>query len=93
MTTFLVNFNSWVSGDVATRKELLAVIRAEFASIHKTIEKIEATEKVPLPNAPEAAPVDLSFLLRAASEGRESLPVQVGDRIIDLLVKELLSKI
>lgn len=83
----------WVAGDMPTRREFLAVIRAEFAAIHKTIAKIEATEKVPLPNAPEADPVDLTFLQRLASEGRESLPVQVGDRIIDLIVKEVLSKI
>jgi internalin A len=82
-----------VSGKEDTRRDLLAMIRGEFDAIHKTIAKIEATEKVPLPNAPEADPVDLTFLQRAASEGRESLPVQVGNRIIDLLVKEVLSQI
>ena len=51
------------------------------------------TEKVPIPNAPEAVPVDLAFLQQAANEGRESLPVQVGGHIIDLIVKEVLSRI
>ncbi len=83
----------WINGKEDTRRDLLAMIRGEFDAIHKTIAKIEATEKVPLPNAPEATPVDLTFLQRLASEGRESLPVQVGNHIIDLIVKEVLSQI
>lgn len=83
----------WVSGDAPTRREFLAVIRAEFAAIHKTIAKIEAIEKVPLPDAPEAPPIDYEFLLRLEREGRESLPVQAGNQIIDLIVKEVLNKI
>ena len=83
----------WVTEKKTTRREFLSAIRMEFDAIHKTIAKIEAVEKVPLPNAPEAAPIDLTFLQQAASEGRESLPVQVGNRIIDLLVKEVLSRI
>lgn len=83
----------WISGELSTRREFLAVIRAEFAAIHKTIAKIEALEKVPLPDAPEATPIDLEFLQRLASEGRETLPVQVGNQIIDLIVKEVLSRI
>jgi internalin A len=83
----------WISGNLATRREFLAVIRAEFASIHKTIAKIEAIEKVPLPDAPEAMPIDLAFLQKLASEGRDFLPVQVGNQIFDLIVKEVLSRI
>ncbi|MBI3169908.1 MAG: GTP-binding protein [Chloroflexi bacterium] len=83
----------WVNGKEDTRRDLLAMIRGEFDAIHKTITKIEAVEKVPLPDAPEATPIDLEFLQRLASDGRESLPVQVGNRIIDLVVKEVLNKI
>jgi len=83
----------WISGNESTRRDMLSAIRLEFDAIHKTIAKIEATEKVPLPDAPEADPVDLTFLQRLASEGRESLPVQVGNRIIDLIVKEVLAQI
>lgn len=85
--------NIWVSGELATRREFLAVIRAEFAAIHKTIAKIEAIEKVPLPDAPDSTPIDLEFLQKLASEGRDKLPVQVGNQIIDLIVKEVLSHI
>jgi internalin A len=83
----------WVSGKEDTRRDLLAIIRGEFDAIHNTIAKIEATEKVPLPNTPEATPVDYEFLLRLAKEGRELLPVQAGGQIVDLIVKEVLSRI
>jgi internalin A len=83
----------WIAGEESTRRDFLSAIRMEFEAIHKTIAKIEATEKVPLPNAPEATPVDLTFLQQLASEGRESLPVQVGNKILDLIVKEILNRI
>ena len=83
----------WISGKEDTRRDLLAVVRGGFDAIHKSIVKIEVTEKIPLPDLPEAAPIDLTFLQQLASEGRESLPVQVGNRIIDLIVKEVLSRI
>ena len=83
----------WVSGKEDTRRDLLAIIRGEFDAIHRTIAKIEVTEKVPLPDAPEADPVPLAFLQRAEKEGRETLAVPTKDQIIDVIVKEILSKI
>jgi internalin A len=58
----------WVSGDENTRRDFLSAIRMEFSAIHKTIAKIEATEKVPLPNYPNADPVDYDFLLQLERE-------------------------
>lgn len=83
----------WVNGDKETRRDLLTVIRGEFDAIHKTIAKIEVIEKIPLPDTPDASPVDLAFLQKLASEGRDFLPIQVGNHIIDLVVKEVLNKI
>lgn len=83
----------WVGGEEENRRDLLAIIRAEFEKIHKTIAKIEAIEKVPIPDIPEMVPVDYEFLVRMAIEGRESLPVQAGNQIIDLIVKEVLNRI
>jgi hypothetical protein len=65
----------------------------EFDAIHKTIAKIEATEKVPLPNYPNANPVDYAFLLQLEHETRESFPVSVSGKIVDIKVKGLLSGI
>lgn len=83
----------WVNGEESTRRDFLSAIRMEFDAIHRTIAKIEATEKIPIPNVPEATPVDYEFLLRLEKDGRESLPVQAGSQIVDLIVKEVLSRI
>ena len=80
----------WVNGDGNTHRDFLSAIRMEFDAIHKTIAKIEATEKVPLPSQPGVAPVDYEFLLRLERDNRPSFPVQAGDNIIDVDVKELL---
>ncbi|MFM6368631.1 MAG: COR domain-containing protein, partial [Dolichospermum sp.] len=39
----------FISGNSSTRKELLAIIRSQFDSIHQTIRNLEAKEKVPIP--------------------------------------------
>lgn len=83
----------WVSGKRDTRRDLLAIIRREFEKIHRTIAKIEVTEKVPIPNIPEVVAVDYEFLIQLEREGRESLPVLAGEKVIDILVKEVLSRI
>lgn len=82
-----------VDGKQDTRRDLLAMIRGEFDAIHKTIAKIEVTEKVPLSEAPEADPVSLTFLQQLAVEGRDKFVVQAGTRIVELIVKEVLSQI
>lgn len=68
----------WVSGDENTRRDFLSAIRMEFSAIHKTIAKIEATEKVPLPSQPQAAPVDYEFLLRLERDNRSAFPCNLA---------------
>jgi internalin A len=80
----------WVNGDQNTRRDFLSAIRTEFSALHKTIAKIEAIEKVPLPSHPQVAPIDYEFLLRLERDNRPSFPVQAGNDIIDVDVKELL---
>jgi internalin A len=41
----------WVTGNPATRRVLLGIIRKEFKHIHSTIKGLEAKEKVPYKNA------------------------------------------
>lgn len=83
----------WVSGDVPTRRDFLSAIRMEFDAIHRTIAKIEATEKVPLPNYPTADPVDYAFLLQLERDSRDSFPVSIDGKIVDINVRELLNGI
>jgi len=81
----------WVSGAENTRRDFLSVIRAEFDAIHKTIIKIEATEKVPVPEHPETEPIPFTMLLQAEREGRSTIPVMSDGRLIDVNVRELLN--
>ncbi|MBD2141376.1 leucine-rich repeat domain-containing protein [Anabaena sp. FACHB-1250] len=42
----------FISGSDFTRRDLLAMIRSQFDSIHQTIQGLEAKEKVPIPGHP-----------------------------------------
>ncbi|MFN8453742.1 MAG: COR domain-containing protein [Anaerolineae bacterium] len=63
----------WVSGPEAGRRRFLAIIRAEFEAIHRTIPGLEVAEKVPLPGHPEIV-VDYQDL-RGLEEMGEDLVV------------------
>ncbi|NVM57894.1 MAG: hypothetical protein HWN51_07230, partial [Desulfobacterales bacterium] len=77
----------WVSGPERTRRTFLAIIRAEFDAIHRTISRIEAAEKVPLPRNPEIV-VDYKHLLNLEALGEESfIPEGLTERVN---VKQLL---
>ena len=70
----------WVTGDDHTRRDFLSAIRMEFDAIHKTIAKIEATEKVPVPNT--NAIVDYEHLLKLERKGiRQYIPEGMDDEI------------
>jgi internalin A len=51
----------WVGGPEAGRRRFLAIIRAQFDSIYRTIPGLEVEEKVPLPDHP-AIVVDYQYL-------------------------------
>ena len=80
----------WVNGDENTRRDFLSAIRMEFDAIHKTIAKIEATEKVPLPNYPNADPVDYKLLLQLEQKGILTHHVQANTDLVEVTVRELL---
>ena len=83
----------YVRGNTESRSDFLSVIREEFNTIHKTIAKIEITEKVPISSYPGAIPPDYNFLLRMERENRSSFPVQAGNDIVDVSVAKLLNDI
>jgi internalin A len=79
----------WVNGVENTRRDFLSAIRIEFDAIHKTIAKIEATEKVPHPNYPELV-LDYLELIEFELQSVDKFPRKVGDRVITCIVRELL---
>jgi len=79
-----------VAGDKNTRRDFLSAIRMDFDAIHKTIAKIEASEKVPLPNYPKADPVDYTLLLQLEQKDIKTHHVQADNDLIEITVAELL---
>ena len=77
----------WVSGDENTRRDFLSAIRAEFDSIHKTIAKIEAREKVPVPRRSNIV-VDYEHLLTLERKGIAEFIPEGMDEAVN--AKELL---
>ncbi|MEA5621149.1 COR domain-containing protein [Cronbergia sp. UHCC 0137] len=62
-----------ITGDISTRKELLAMIRDQFAAIHRTIKGLEAEGKVPIPGHPNIF-VDYENLLDYADQNQSIIP-------------------
>ncbi|MEE9553496.1 MAG: COR domain-containing protein [candidate division Zixibacteria bacterium] len=70
-----------VKGHEDKRRLFLAIIRAEFDLIHKTIPRIDAKEKVPLPDEPDIV-IDYEHLLNLESMGESSfVPPGLKERI------------
>ena len=80
----------WVGGAQATRRQLLAIVRAHLAHIHGTISGLEVVEKVPLPGRPQVV-VSYQYLLGLERRGERSfIPEDLGERVA---VKPLLDGI
>jgi len=79
----------WVSGDENTRRDFLSAIRVELDAIHKTIAKIDATEKVPLSKRPEVI-FDYQELLQFERDGIFDFPKSINGRSIKISVQQLL---
>ncbi|MDB9465450.1 COR domain-containing protein [Dolichospermum circinale] len=63
----------FISGNSSTRKELLAIIRSQFDSIHQTIKGLDAKEKVPIPGHPHIF-ADYKNLLVYAEKNSPYIP-------------------
>ncbi|MBE9234278.1 GTP-binding protein, partial [Cuspidothrix issatschenkoi LEGE 03284] len=63
----------FISGNSSTRRELLAIIRSQFDSIHETIKNLEAREKVPIPGYPHIF-ADYKNLLDYADKDLDFIP-------------------
>lgn len=71
----------YITGRQETRRDFLAIIRAQFEYIHRTIPKLEAKEKIPLPNHPNVV-IDYQHLLLLERLGETTyIPEGVAERI------------
>jgi len=69
---------------------LLSVIRSNFEDIHRSILKLKAEEKVPVPGY-SGVVVDYQLLRAFEEKGRRELTIQANGELIDLNVADLLN--
>jgi internalin A len=79
-----------VIGNPAGRRRLLAVIRSDFEHIHRSIARLQAEEMIPVPGHPGVS-VPYADLQTMEAEGFNEFPQVIGNKIVKLDVKALLS--
>jgi internalin A len=79
-----------IVGDRAGRRRLLAVIRADFDAIHRSITRLEAREEVPVPRQPELT-VEYSTLCVLESEGVAEHKLVLNGKLVTVKVVDLLN--
>jgi len=73
------------------RREAIFAIRYELGEIHNSIKGLNPQQRVPIPDAPNAEPLDYDYLLQLERDGFEELPVKAGNRLVKVNVRKLLS--
>ncbi|MBE0670045.1 MAG: GTP-binding protein [Anaerolineales bacterium] len=80
-----------IDGVEHTRRDALSAIRYQLDEIHGSIKGLDAQKRVPIPEAPNAEPLDYDYLLQLERDGFEELPVKDGNRLVKINVRKLLS--
>jgi internalin A len=80
-----------IDGVEHTRRDALSAIRYQLDEIHGSIKGLDAQKRVPIPEAPNAEPLDYDYLLQLEQDGFEEHPVKNGNRLVKVNVKKLLS--
>ena len=80
-----------IDGVEHTRRDALSAIRYQLDEIHASIKGLEPQKRVPIPEAPEAEPLDYDYLLQLERDGFEEHPVKNGNRLVKVNVRKLLS--
>ncbi|MBL8063296.1 MAG: hypothetical protein JNK32_09775, partial [Anaerolineales bacterium] len=80
-----------IDGLEHTRRDALSAIRFQLDEIHGSIKGLDAQKRVPIPEAPEAEPLDYDYLLQLERDGFEEHPVKNGNRLVKVNVRKLLS--
>jgi len=80
-----------IDGLEHTRRDALSAIRYQLDEIHASIKGLNPEKRVPVPEAPNAEPLDYEYLLQLEQDGFEEHPVKNGNRLVKVNVKKLLS--
>lgn len=82
-----------IDGVEHTRRDALSAIRYQLDEIHGSIKGLNPQKMVPIPNAPNAEPLEYETLLMLEREGQEIYLVRDGSRLVKVNVREILSGI
>lgn len=82
-----------IDGLEHTRRDALSAIRYQLDEIHGSIKGLDAQKRVPIPNAPNAEPLEYEYLLMLEREGDETCRVKDGGRLVTVNVRQILSGI
>jgi internalin A len=82
-----------IDGLEHTRRDALSAIRFQLDEIHGSIKGLDAQKRVPIPNAPNAEPLEYDYLLMLEREGDETCRVKDGSRLVTVNVRQILSGI
>ncbi|HRJ59481.1 MAG TPA: COR domain-containing protein [Anaerolineales bacterium] len=82
-----------IDGLEHTRRDALSAIRYQLDEIHASIKGLDAQKRVPVPNAPNAEPLEYDYLLMLEREGDETCRVKDGGRLVTVNVRQILSGI
>jgi internalin A len=82
-----------IDGVEYSRRDALSAIRYELCEIHNSIKGLNPQQRVPVPNAPLAEPLKYDYLLKLERSGQEFLPVENGNDLITVNIRQMLSAI
>jgi internalin A len=82
-----------IDGLEHTRRDALSAIRYQLDEIHGSIKGLDAQKRVPVPNAAHAEPLKYEYLLKLERSGQEFLPVENGNDLVTVNVRQMLSAI
>ena len=82
-----------IDGVEHTRRDALSAIRYQLDEIHGSIKGLDAQKRVPIPNAPNAEPLEYDYLLMLEREGQETYLAKDGNRLLKINIRQVLSGI
>ena len=82
-----------IDGLEHTRRDALSAIRYQLDEIHTSIKGLNPEKRVPIPEAPNAEPVEYEYLLMLERAGDETCRVKDGNRLVTVNVRQVLSAI
>lgn len=83
----------YIDGPEHTRRDALVAIRYQLDEIHNSIKSLNPQKRVPIPEAPNAEPLEYDYLLQLERDGYDDFPVKDGNRLVKINVRKLLSGI